>query len=693
MSFGVLRLQACAISVLALNAVIAGPAKAQDALLRIHPIAGLYGPEHSACDVEAAASAVDPTTPTVRIAPALCDQFQSVEQRAAWGRQFQSLMISRFGEAIRLRLDEPLPAGLTREAMLSQTVVASFHLSRADLWTVPKRSVLDVHMPITISLLLTNVLTGEVMMVENLTTNVQGETTAVGFEARAAAEFPDHFNRAISTLVDAAAARFRPNAISGVVRRRVGDHYVLDVGRRGGLKEGDQIGPDATVVFADANYSIVKPALGELTVGQTLVRQVAQPVENLARPSMMVVVAETTEGLAPDYLTTRMEDALGSSAGFAVMPVNSSLLQIREPALTEASVSGRLRSLPDYFLRLSVSALEPIETDTNVRDIRRRVQEARAFVEVINHEGRVVFAAQGVDQQIDEIVGGMAPSSAQRRDAAVNNAIVRAAEQLSTTFRPSPLRLDTRQTGSDVRISDPGGVLSPGVSLDVIRRVGRVSEIDGDVWVPVTTLEVVSSDGADAVARYSGVDTPRIQDGDQVAYEAAGRGSQSRRIFSQCMTDGKPSFSVRGTVTQPMFELIAVNSFAGEFKGAVHIATFDQELQRFQLERQFAGVSELGAVALPQADVCFEPVHQVTFSGDRPARAGSVVGGYDLTAGYTLRAGGARVGGGGLQAALTATGVPADATAEYRDRSLQIDLADEITKLTRDAARQLVPPQ
>ncbi|WIY70840.1 hypothetical protein KB221_07405 [Aquidulcibacter paucihalophilus] len=658
---------------------------AQESTLKIHPVAGLFGPDQSACVTGAAAS-------SVRIAPALCAQFASIEQRAAWGRQFESLMISRFGDNIRLRLDEALPAGLTREAMLSQTVVASLHLSRADLWAVPKRSVLDVHMPITISLLLTNVLTGEVMMVENYSIDVQGEMTFEGYEARAVEEFPDHLNRAINALVEAAALQFRPNSITGVVRGRAGQRYVLDVGRRGGLREGDQIGADATVVFADANYSIVEPALGSLAVGQALVRQVAQPVDNLARPSMMVVVAQASDGLAAAYLTSRMEDALGDAAGFAVMPVNHSLPLIRDPALTQAGVAGRPRTLPDYFLRLSVAALEPIEADTNVGGVRRRVQEARAFVEVINHEGRVVFAAQGVDRQVDEIVGGMAPSTEQRRDAAVNNAIIRAATQLSTTFQPSPLRLETSPSREEVRITDAGGVLSAGVDLVVVRRVGRMSGITGDVWAPVTSIEVVSSDGAEAVARYAGVETPRIQSGDQVAYEAAGRGTRSRRLFAQCLTDGRPSVSVRGSITQPLFEQIAVNSFAGEFSGAVHIATFDQELRVFGLESQFGGSTDLGVLAPPAADICFEPVHQVTSSGERPDRGQFVVGSYDLTVGYTLRQNGARVGGGGLQAALSASAIPAGSTEQYRDRSLQIDLAEEVTKLARASARQLVPP-
>lgn len=663
----------------------ASAATAQDTSLKVHPVAGLFGLDASGCSGGT-------TPPTVRITPALCAQFESIDQRAVWGRQFQALMNARFGASVRERLDGSLPAGLTREGMLSQTVVASLHLSRADIWTVPKQSVVEVHMPITLSLMMTNVLTGEVMLVENLSTDVTGLMPAQGFEARAVAEFPDRLNQSIAELVDAAALRFRPDAIAGTVRGRAGQRYVFDVGRRGGLREGNQIGPDATVVFADADYSIIEPALGSLAVGQTLARQIAQPVENLARPSMLVVVAGAPEGLAPAYLTTLMEDALGGASGFAVMPVNPSLPQIRGLSLGQADVSPRLRSLPDYFLRLSVAALDPIEAETNVAGVRRRVQEARAFIEVINHDGRVVFASQGVDQRVDEIVGRMAPSTEQRRDAAVKNAIIRAAAELSTGFRPSRLRLDVRPDGDGVRIADAGGVLSPGIDALVVRRVGRVSGIEGDVWSPVTDVEVTAVDGAEALARYTGLETPRIQRGDQVAYEAAGSGSRSRRVFSQCLKDGRPSVSVRGSVVQPLFEQIAVNSFAGAFRGAVRIGTFDEELRALRLDGQFDGIGDLGVFAPAPAEICFEPVHQVAATGERPDRGRFTVGTYDLTIGYTLRQGETRVGGGGLQQTLSATAIPASESPTYRDRSLQIDLAQAATDLARRSARDLVPP-
>jgi hypothetical protein len=153
-----------------------------------------------------------------------------------------------------------------------------------------------------------------------------------------------------------------------------------------------------------------------------------------------------------------------------------------------------------------------------------------------------------------------------------------------------------------------------------------------------------------------------------------------------------PSVSVRGSVVQPLFEQIAVNSFADEFSGAVRIGTFDRELRALSLDGQFDGIQDLRVFSQPPTEICFEPVHQVASTGERQDRGRFVIGSYDLTIGYTLKQGDVRVAGGGLQQALSATAVPVSESADYRDRSLQIDLAKEVTQLARRSARDLVPP-
>ena len=651
--------------------------------LKVHPDPGLYGPDDDVCAGQG----------PVRVASVLCGMLDSAEERARWGRRFAELMTHRFGQHIRADLSEQLPDGLTREAMLAQTAVASLHLSRADLWTVRKPAAIEVHVPITLSLMMTNVLTGEVMFVENLTVDVQGLMTFESWEAEVMRQFPEQLDAAIVSVVDAALARFRPGAITGVVRGRAGDGYVVDIGRRDGVREGDELGADARVVFAEADYAVVRPALGTLTTGQVLQRHVARPVDNLARPSLLVAVAQAPDQMGSAYVTTVVEDAVAAAGGFALATVNPSSNNIRAPALGAAGVAPRARALPDYFLRVTVADLEPIVADTSVAGTRRRVQEAWAFFEVVNHEGRVVFATRGSDRRVDEITNGMAAPAEQRRDAAVKNAIVAAAASLARDFNPARLRLEVGPADDGVAIRDPGGVLGVGAQASVVRRAGRVAGIEGDVWAPVTQVEVIDTNAGLALARYADVEAPRIRSGDQIAYEAAGSGAPSRLIYAQCMVDGSLSVSVRG-LEQPLFQPIAVNSFSHSFRGAVHVATFPDELSRLALHDIFPEFEALGVSSGRQPDVCFEPVHQVSAPiREREQGRDHVVAVHDLTAGYVLRRQGERVGAAGLQQVLNTTASPRTADADYRSKSLQIDLAGAMSDLTLRAARELTPSQ
>lgn len=667
---------------LLLAAAIAAPtiASAGEDGLRLHPVRGLFGPEDSACGTSGRASTL--------IASDLCDKLAPIERRQYWGERFNTLVIDRFGQdRVSPDLSAPPPSGMTRETLMSRTLVASLHVSRADLWHVPKASVVEVHMPITVTLLMTNVLTGEVMFAHTVSTNVQGDMDRSGYEAEAAAQFDRHFDAALVTLVDGAKARFQPNAVTTQVRSRNGDLYVVDAGLQKGLRPGDQIGADARVVFADARYAVVKPALETLSIGQSLSRYVAQPLDALSKPSLLVVVAETPSDVPPGYASAIMEEALSAAGGFSLIQINPAASTLRAPLLTAAGVESRPPALPDYFLRVTVAALEPVQAATNVRGVERRVQDARVFLEVIDHDGRVVFAVEGKDQQVDEIANGMAPSTAQRRDVAVRNAMTLAARSLKAGFTPSRVRLAVASADDgEVSIADPTGALGMGQDAQVVRSIGRVSGVEGDVWMPVAALEVTGFGDGTATARQSGVEIARVRRGDQVAHDTVGSLAASRFRYAPCT----PAVAFRGA-EQPLFTALSFNRFAAGFPGAVQAARFGEEAAPLGLASIAPDYREVKALSGRPADLCFEAVHNLTQTGQKPSGRTFVQNSYDLTVGYVLKRNGERVGAQGLQQTLAATAVPTDADAEYQARSVQIDLADFASDLALRAAKALNP--
>lgn len=665
-----------------LAAALAVPtlASAGESGLRLHPIIGLFGPDESLCG--AAGRTVN------LISPALCDKLAPLDRRQYWGERFDALVIDRFGQdRVSRDLSAPPPAGMTRETLLSRTLVISLHVSRADLWTVPRPSVVEAHMPITLTLLMTNVLTGEVMFAHTVSTNVQGLMDRKTYQAEAAAQFDRHFDAALVRLVDEAKARFQPSAVTAQVRGRHGDLYIVDAGLQKGLRQGDQIGADARVVFADAHYALVAPALDMLSVGQTLSRYVAQPVDALSRPSLLVVVAETAPDVPAGYAAVIMEEALAAAGGFALMPINPAASFIRAPQLTAAGVESRPPALPDYFLRVTVAPLAPVQAPTNVRGVERRVQDARVFLEVINHDGRVVFAVEGKDQQVDEIASGMAPSTAQRRDAAVRNAMLQAAQALKAGFTPARVKMAIASADDgEVVVQDPAGALGIGQNARVVRAVGRVSGVQGEVWAPVAALEVVEFGDGVAKARQSGVEVARVRRGDQVIHDTVGSLSASRFRYAPCTT----AVAFRGA-EQPLFQALSFNRFAAGFPGAVQASRFAEEAASLSLFAISPDYREVKALTDRPADLCFEAVHNLAQTGQKRSGQNFVQNTYDLTVGYVLKRNDQRVGAQGLQQTLTATAVPADAGAEHQDLSVQIDLADFASDLALRAAKALTP--
>ncbi|MGX1587923.1 hypothetical protein [Brevundimonas diminuta] len=667
---------------LLLAAAIAAPttASASDDGLRLHPIPGLFGPEDSACGASGQIHNL--------ISPVLCDKLAPIERRRYWGQRFDALIADRFGpEQVARDLSVPPPPGMTRETLMSRTLVASLHVSRADLWTVPRPSVVEAHMPITVTLLMTNVLTGEVMFAHSVSTNVQGLMDRNRFQSEAAAQFDDHFDAALVRLVDEAKARFQSRAVTTQVRSRNGDYYVVDAGLQKGLRPGDQIGADARVVFADVHYAVVEPALETLAVGQTLSRYVAQPLDALSRPSLLAVMADTPVDLPHGYAAVIMDEALSATGGFSLVQVNPAAGAIRDPQLTAAGVESRPPALPDYFLRVTVAALEPVQAATNVRNVDRRVQDARVFLEVIDHDGRVVFAVEGKDQQVDEIADGMAPSTAQRRDVAVRNAMLRAAQALKAGFTPSRVRLAVASADDgEVLITDPTGALGMGQNAHVVRSIGRVSGVQGDVWVPVASLEVTGFGEGAATARQSGVEIARVRRGDQVAHDTVGSLSASRFRYTPCA----PAVAFRG-MEQPLFRALSFNRFAAGFPGAVQASSFADEAAPLGLASISPDYRGVKALTDRPADLCFEAVHNLAHTGQKPSGRTFVQNTYDLTVGYVLKRNNQRVGAQGLQQTLTATAVPADADAAHQNQSIQIDLADFASDLALRAAKALNP--
>lgn len=685
-----------AVAAMGLALALATPASSQERGLSLVAIPGMFGMEATGCGRP---SGADPAFDSAAVDPRAC-VYLSEATRTTLGQQFAQGVSGAFGNVL-VDARDAIQAGQSRDLALTQTAFVSLHLTRVKVWTYPKlNGVVAAQTQLSLRMLVTNAATGEVMFVKDVSRDFGADYVNARIDAMIGEQIATQLPVAVNELVAAAAAEFDPRPVLAQVVGRAGDDYVVDAGRARGVREGDLFDGDVEVVFSDADYAVVRPLLGDLAIGRSLRREVAQPISALERPSLLAIIAHAPKGMGRNEMLSLVEGRLAAS-GFAVAPINPNFLQIRDQAFGATGVRARQRPLPDYFLRVSIDVLDPTE-GPNTRNLvdgeLQRLQEAWVFLEVVDRSGRVVFATTGKGRIEDRVFGEMSFAPEQRREPAIGSAISVAIQALASGFNPAPLRLAVRAEGEGVRVVDPGGALTQGVDAEILRRVGRMRGIEGDVWRPVGGVEVTSVDAAGAVARSTEVNALDVRSGDVLAYRASAT-SQSRRRFAPCpASSAYADIDWRSDTRQELYPLFALNGFAGGFRGPVFIPGFDALVRR-ELGQQFEDIDTLGAARPVSADVCFQPVHSAIFK--REDRTRSTVSfdlnrrwrTYDLIMGYRLFQADQRVGGTGVQEEMRGQEVAVVSGPEQDERALQMDLASRAAELSRRAASELAPPQ
>jgi len=660
-------------------------ANAQEVQPHLWVAPGLYGLERSACGRPLG---VAPANDTAMVASTFCPLLDSAHRERA-GARFVQLVSVRF-PSVEAKFAGHVPTDSTPRARLASTLVASLRLTRATIWTVPKGPVTDAFLPITLTLDIINPGTGEVVFTRTRSEIGQGSFATSTVDADLSVQFDAQLDQAMVALVNEAAGAWKPYPITGTVRARVEGGWLLDRGRQAGLREGDAIGPDGHVRFAGPDYAVVAPTLGEYTIGQTLSRNVLQPTDMLARPSVLAIIAAAPDNYARPYLTQLFEDALGQFGRLAPLPVNPGFVALRAMAIGKAEqLSNDERSLPDYIARVSVYAIPPSAIPSNVPGVVVDTYEAHVFVELVDRSGRIVFTAHGTNRIVDENVGAMRFAVEQRRDTTIRNALLDAAKKLSA-FQLQSADLSIAHQDGQMLVSDPGGVLPLGAQAVVLRDLGRVGGI-ANVRVPIGRVRIEEIAAGGLVVSSIEVTALRLKSGDRVLALGGSLAAKTRRAVSQCVdSSGGNLFDDRGGTSLPLWRLAAGNSFASSFAAPVYVTGIELALEPY--ETQFAGWRSLPVTQTRAADYCYTPVAAIVPAPAGEKRHGLTGRQFAITLGYALYRGDEKLAGGGLQMELTGTRLPADTALDTAQAVLERDFAMAALPMAGRAAAALAPP-
>lgn len=670
-----------------LGALLAGPgnASAQEMAAEgpwIWPAPALYGFEGGSCDPDRSTT----QTRGAVVDPLFCPDL-AIEQRSVWGQRFADAMARNFPQVER-EFGAHLPAGATPSARLRSTLAASIRLGRATYVTVPKPGGLDAYLPVTLTLDITNPATGEVVFTRSRTGVAQGAYAQATVEQQLARQFRAHLDATMQALVAEAAGEFRPYSQQARVLGNVAiadgqTGYVIDAGRDDGLRAGDSIGADASVIHAGADYAVVRPILGELAQGQVLSRIATAPVEKLARPTVLTVVEDGPAEFPLEWLTGVFEDSLGERGSLAPVPVNPAFAALRTFALSGAEQGLPLdeRSLPDYVAQVRVVLMDPADWASKVPGVTVERFEALAFVTLSDASGRAVGGWQGRGLIEDEVSGGIRMPAWQRREAVVRNALSDVAAKMAG-FKPVPRTLPVSRSGTQILIEDPGGIVPLGLTLPVMRPSGRFSGVKEEVLIPVGEVNTTVLGGGGVLATDAGIRSLSIRGKDVVALETSGNAVATRMAITHCTdADGKPAQDDRGQVPMTAFAAASEAMLAANMSAALRLAPLAGRGAAYA--PSFAGWGQYRAAAPVNPEVCFLPIIAVTPDDT----------GYRVVTGYSLHRGasalGEKVGAKGLQTIMTPSALPEGTNAATLSALLQSNLAEEILPVTGRAAAAL----
>jgi hypothetical protein len=533
-----------------------------------------------------------------------------------------------------------------------KSFVASLQLTRASKYTVPRPDgTVEYSLPVTVSLNITNPLTGEVVYGLSKTQYEQFSLLADSSEEKKNGVYAESYDRTLKTLIgqltQEASDQFKPAEIKAVVQRQWKGLIVLDRGLDAGVATKDNLTDPAgnliEVIHASGGYSIARPVLvNKITEGMEFGRFTSMSAKDLKKPKVLIVSGLDDSGAnTPEFFA----QGLGKDAAFTLTPVNmkhqSVLNEISsQTGLAQDEVTQK-RALPDYFIRLNTLPLLSYDVPTKSASIVGRIYEARLYGELVDRTGRVLFASGGDDRIQDDVVDGKAFDLVARREILLKNAAGTLAKAFTDKVKFAQMSVPVASVdGKVLTMEDRAGVLSVGQNIKIYRKLGQHPTSKEDIWAPIWQAEVVERDKTQVkvgltfeVVNELANELPKS--GDVTFVEVAGGGGADSLKLAMC-PDMKPQL---GAVHLPEFMDLAFYSVGERTKWPFYTDWNSLDLGIRNLTSNAGFKSEIKLKSGHVNGSCIEALYRIN-----PAPSGQVCAdgrckvALTATAGYKVKA-------------------------------------------------------
>ncbi|TCB57720.1 hypothetical protein [Acinetobacter terrae] len=501
--------------------------------IQIYPSQGLFGLEQQCRQdsnrIEANGSSI------------ICD-FSKAIQNESIRKQAQQFFV----QGLQNSFPDQVVANISQKTK-HRTYVASLEVIRASEYVVNKDSTAEIFLPVTLSLKLTNVLSGEVIYSDSATLSQPIQVLAAEIESAATkAAIKQKFQSTLLSLTQQVTQELNSKLKISETETQVIDQWksylVLDKGFNQGIAAQDELsstdGDLIRVVHADSDYAVALPVLmsgnsKRFSKVSTNTRQA------MNKPKVLVVDVLTYQGESKDLIEQIFSDAVGEQASFTLTPVNrrySAMAQsVSEQTALAQSEDINQRELPEFFIRINVVPVIAYQQQIG-KMTQQQVFHSEVFAEMIDHSGRVIYSAHAADDIKDVISEGMGFSLEARKEVVLKNALLKLGQkfQKGIQFTRSDLKV-SGSSGQGITIDDAGERLTTGMKVHVYHQDKAAGR---NILIPTWEATVLERQGAKVKAQLdfpvSSSDRLPVRSGDSILLDSSAPVGDSKQARVLC---------------------------------------------------------------------------------------------------------------------------------------------------------------
>lgn len=501
-----------------------------------------------------------------------------------------------------------------------RTFVVSVQIPRASKYEIKKPDgTLDIYLPVTMSIYFTNILTGEVLYSYAYTNYAVYTATKKSMNAETINRlYKQNLEDLVAEMIKNTKAKFNPFEINAKAVSLWKGYVILDKGRDSGIAVNDTLTDknsyQINIIHAGMNYAVGTTIIGEPQEGSVFTKLSNQSSDQIKKPKVVVLRIDNPKVFPEQAVQQFFSDSLGGKAQFTLLPVQRNFYSVQDYVLRATNLEQKLRyerELPDYFIRLSILPPSFMRLKTNKSYVDYNTYSVVVFGELLDSAGRVIYSAHSTETITDEVVSGITFSDEARLQIVIKNGILALAKQFSENIKFTHLELPVEKTDTDsIYVKDRYNTLSLGANAKVFTKLGRISGIKEDVFVPIWEVSIAGTEGTTAQAGKvlpTNNGAPDPARGDVIILEAVQSGSEARAYvmsmcggcvnlgggedFGECETVAR--YGVSGALKFPFY---AGKDFQTDVNRIINEALFKKRLAPFRV------------AATPY---CIEPVYRL----------------------------------------------------------------------------------